>query len=110
MTTVALAVGLILAYVFRPGVGMNINTANLDAHALITYADNAHKLQGGGVGSFVLNIIPATSFDAFARNDVLQVLFFAIIFGVSLALVGESAVLVRTWWTRRRRCYSAPWD
>ncbi len=39
----------------------------------------------------MLNIIPSTSFDALARNDVLQVLFFAIIFGVSLALVGEPA-------------------
>ena len=91
MTTVALAVGLILAYVIQPGVGMNINTATLDAHALGTYADNAHKLQGGGIGSFILNIIPTTSIDALARNDVLQVLFFAIIFGVSLALVGDKA-------------------
>src|SRR6201996_8193697 len=57
MTTVALVVGLVLAYVIRPGVGMNINTATLDAHALSTYADNAHKLHGGGIGGFVLNII-----------------------------------------------------
>jgi aerobic C4-dicarboxylate transport protein len=94
MTTISLAVGLILAYVIQPGVGMNINTASLDAHALGTYADNAHKLQGGGVGSFILNIIPTTSFDALARNDVLQVLCFAIIFGVSLSLVGEPAAPV----------------
>ena len=91
MTTVALIVGLLLAFVIRPGDGMNINTASLDAHALSSYAENAHKLQGGGIGSFVLNIIPTTSFDALARNDVLQVLFFAIIFGVSAALVGEAA-------------------
>ncbi len=94
MTTVALAVGLILAFVVRPGAGMNINTANLDAHALAAYAENAHKLQGGGFGGFILNIIPTTAFDAFARNDVLEVLFFAIVFGVSLALVGEPARLV----------------
>jgi aerobic C4-dicarboxylate transport protein len=91
MTTVALIVGLVLAFVFAPGDGMNINTASLDAHALSTYTDNAHKLKGGGIGSFILNIIPVTSFDALARNDVLQVLFFAIIFGISLALVGEPA-------------------
>ncbi len=91
MTTVALIVGLVLAFLVGPGRGMNINTATLDAHALSSYADNAHKLQGAGVGSFVLNIIPTTAFDALARNDVLQVLFFAIIFGVSLALVGPSA-------------------
>jgi aerobic C4-dicarboxylate transport protein len=91
MTTVALAVGIILAYVVRPGVGMNINTAKLDAGALATYSANASKLHGGGFSGFILNIIPTTSFDALARNDVLQVLFFAIIFGVSLSLVGESA-------------------
>ena len=94
MTTVALVVGLLLAYLFGPGHGMNIDPSTLDAKALNTYADNAHKLQGGGIGSFLLNIIPTTSFDALARNDVLQVLFFAILFGVSLALVGAVAYTV----------------
>lgn len=88
MTTIALALGLAMAFIFGPGHGMNIDTATLDGKALGAFADNAHKLQGGGVGSFLLNIIPTTSIDALARNDVLQVLFFAIIFGVSLALVG----------------------
>jgi len=88
MTTVALVVGLLLAYLFGPGHGMNIDTSTLDAKALGNYASNAQKLKGEGVGSFLLNIIPTTSFDALSRNDVLQVLFFAIIFGVSLALVG----------------------
>lgn len=88
MTTVALVVGLILAYTFGPGHGMNIDPSTLDAKALNTYADNGHKLQGGGIGSFLLNVIPSTSFDALSRNDVLQVLFFAVLFGVGLALVG----------------------
>src|ERR1700724_726975 len=88
MTTVALVVGLLLAYLFGPGHGMNIDSSTLDAKALTNYADNAHKLKGGGIGSFLMNIIPTTSFDALARNDVLQVLFFAILFGTSLALVG----------------------
>jgi aerobic C4-dicarboxylate transport protein len=91
MTTVALVVGLTLAFLVAPGKGMNINVASLDSHALATYSENAHKLQGGGIGSFILNIIPTTSFDALARNDVLQVLFFALVFGVSVALVGERA-------------------
>ncbi|WP_315826280.1 MULTISPECIES: dicarboxylate/amino acid:cation symporter [unclassified Bradyrhizobium] len=89
MTTIALAFGLVLALVFSPGHGMNIDVSKLDAKQLASFADNAHKLQGGGFGGFILNIIPPTAFDAFARNDVLQVLFFAVIFGVSLALVGE---------------------
>ncbi|MFT4115119.1 dicarboxylate/amino acid:cation symporter [Bradyrhizobium sp.] len=88
MTTVALVVGLILAYIFGPGHGMNIDPSTLDAKALNTYADNAHKLQGAGIGAFLLNVIPTTSFDALSRNDVLQVLFFAVLFGVGLALVG----------------------
>src|SRR3981189_631475 len=88
MATVALVVGLVLAYAFGPGHGMNIDPSTLDAKALNTYADNAHKLQGGGIGSFLMNIIPTTSIDALSRNDVLQVLFFAILFGTSLALVG----------------------
>jgi aerobic C4-dicarboxylate transport protein len=88
MTTVALVLGIVLAFLAGPGHGMNIDTSTLDANALNTYADNAHKLKGEGVGSFILNIIPTTSFDALSRNDVLQVLFFAIIFGISLALVG----------------------
>src|SRR5271165_5959712 len=88
MTTVALVVGLLLAYLFGPGHGMNIDPSTLDAKALSSYAGNAQKLKGEGIGSFLLNIIPTTSFDALSRNDVLQVLFFAILFGTSLALVG----------------------
>jgi len=94
MTTLALALGIVLAFAFGPGHGMNIDTATLDPKALASYADNAHKLQGGGIGSFILNIIPSTSFDALARNDVLQVLFFAVLFGVSLSLVGEKGAPV----------------
>jgi aerobic C4-dicarboxylate transport protein len=88
MTTVALILGIILAFAFGPGHGMNVDPAALDAKALNTHADNVHRMQGSGIGGFILNIIPTTSFDALSRNDVLQVLFFAVIFGVSLALVG----------------------
>jgi aerobic C4-dicarboxylate transport protein len=91
MTTIALIVGLVLAFVFAPGHGMNIDPSTLDAKALSNYADHAKNLKGAGVGSFIFNIIPTTSIDALARNDVLQVLFFAVLFGVALALVGEPA-------------------
>ena len=97
MTTVALALGIVLAYLFGPGHGMNIDTASLDKNALATYAANAHNLAGSGIGAFLLNVIPTTSIDALARNDVLQVLFFAIIFGISLALVGgEKGAMITT--------------
>src|SRR6266542_3380055 len=84
----SLFIQVLVALLFGPGHGMNIDPSTLDAKALNSYADNAHKLQGGGIGSFLLNVIPTTSFDALARNDVLQVLFFAVLFGVGLALVG----------------------
>src|ERR1700732_513552 len=96
MTTVALILGIVLAFLFGVGHGMNIDTSTLDPNALHTHAENAHKLQGAGMGSFILNIIPTTSIDALARNDVLQVLFFAVIFGISLALVGEKGEKVTT--------------
>src|SRR6476660_10578679 len=91
MTTIALVIGLLLAYAFGPGHGMNIDASSLDAKALGNFADRAKNLKGEGIGSFLLNIIPTTSFDALSRNDVLQVLFFAVLFGVSLALVGAPA-------------------
>ena len=91
MTTVALTVGLLLAFLFAPGHGMNIDPSGLDSKALGNYSEHARQLQGAGVGSFIMNIIPTTSIDALARNDVLQVLFFAVLFGVALALVGEPA-------------------
>jgi aerobic C4-dicarboxylate transport protein len=94
MTTIALVVGLVLAFLFAPGHGMNIDPSTLDAKALSNYADHAKNLKGAGVGSFIFNIIPTTSIDALARNDVLQVLFFAVLFGVALALVGEPALQV----------------
>jgi aerobic C4-dicarboxylate transport protein len=89
MTLIALVVGLILAFAAGAGHGMNINMATLDPKAMGEYADHANKLKGGGFDGFILNIIPTTSFDSLARNDVLQVLFFAILFAVSLALVGD---------------------
>ena len=96
MTTVALIVGITLAILIGPGHGMNVDPSTLDAKVLISHADNVHRLQGGGVGGFILNIIPTTSFDALARNDVLQVLCFAVLFGVSLALVGDVGKPVTT--------------
>jgi aerobic C4-dicarboxylate transport protein len=61
-------VGLTLAYTLRPGEGMNIDPSKLDAHALSTYAENAHKLHGGGFSGFILNIIHTTAFDALAQR------------------------------------------
>ena len=94
MTTVALILGLLLGFLLQPGHGMNVDVSQLNAKSLGAAGENVSKLKSGGIGGFLLNVIPTTVFDALARNDVLQVLFFAIIFGASLALVGEKGKIV----------------
>jgi len=89
VTTVALAIGLVLALVFQPGVGMNVDTKALDANAMSAYATNASKLTGGGTVEFLMKLIPTTAVSAFANGDVLQVLLFAVLFGCALAMLGE---------------------
>lgn len=85
-STLALVVGLIVANVVQPGAGMHIDPATLDAKAVATYTEKAHD---SSITGFLMNIIPTTIVGAFADGDILQVLFFSILFGISLALVGE---------------------
>jgi len=97
VTTIALALGLLLAFVFQPGVGMNVDPKALDAKAMSAYAETASKLTGGGTVDFLMKLIPTTVINAFATGDVLQVLLFAILFGCALALLGERGAPVAQW-------------
>ncbi|MDA8447008.1 C4-dicarboxylate transporter DctA [Paracidovorax valerianellae] len=94
VTSIALLLGLVLAFVFEPGVGMNVDPRALDASAMGAYADNANKLAGGGFSDFLLKLIPNTAISAFSTGDVLQVLLFSIVFGCALSLVGERGARV----------------
>jgi aerobic C4-dicarboxylate transport protein len=85
-STLALAVGLVVGNVARPGAGLNIDPATLDAGAISTYVGKAKEQS---VTDFVLHIIPDTAISAFTSGEILQVLFVAILFGVALALIGE---------------------
>ncbi|TMJ13038.1 MAG: dicarboxylate/amino acid:cation symporter [Alphaproteobacteria bacterium] len=87
-STLALAVGLIVANVVRPGAGLNIDPATLDSQAVSTYVKAAKEQS---VTDFVLHIIPDTLVSAFTSGEILQVLLVAILFGISLALIGEKA-------------------
>ncbi|MGH8804296.1 MAG: C4-dicarboxylate transporter DctA [Polaromonas sp.] len=89
VTTIALALGLLLAFVFQPGVGMNVDPKLLDAKAMGAYVDNASKLTGGGTVEFLMKLIPTTAVSAFANGDVLQVLLFSVLFGCALAMLGD---------------------
>jgi aerobic C4-dicarboxylate transport protein len=84
-TTFALIIGLVIVNVLQPGVGMNVDAAKLDASALQTYAAQARQQ---GVVEFLLHIIPQTVVGAFAEGEVVQVLFFSVLFGVALFQLG----------------------
>lgn len=89
ITTIALVLGIALAYIFQPGAGMNIDTGTLDASALGSYVDRAHEVSDGGTVAFLMKLIPTTVFSGFVTGDVLQVLLVAILFGCALSLLGE---------------------
>ncbi|MFT3670083.1 MAG: dicarboxylate/amino acid:cation symporter [Pseudoxanthomonas sp.] len=85
-STLALIVGMVVAHVVQPGAGMNINPADLDQSAVNDYVQKSHELTLVG---FLLDIIPKTLVSPFVGDNILQVLFVAVLFGLSLALVGE---------------------
>src|ERR1700730_13121448 len=86
VSTIALFIGLAVGNLVQPGSGFNVNTSNLDAKAVADYAGQA-KAQS--VTDFLLHIIPATVVDAFAKGDILQVVFVAILFGLALSALGD---------------------
>ncbi|ESZ29993.1 MULTISPECIES: dicarboxylate/amino acid:cation symporter [unclassified Mesorhizobium] len=90
-STLALIIGLVVANVVQPGAGFNIDPATLDASTISTYAAKAHDQS---VTGFLMNIIPSTIVGAFADGDILQVLFFSVLFGIALALVGDKGTPV----------------
>jgi aerobic C4-dicarboxylate transport protein len=81
MSTVALVIGLTVANVMRPGAGMNVDPHTLDTGPLEAYTGPG-KLQSAT--DFLLNVIPSTVIDAFAKGEILQVLLFAVLFGFAL--------------------------
>lgn len=86
-STLALVVGLIVANVFQPGAGMNINVADLDQKAVQGYVAKSHDMSMTG---FVMDIIPKTLVSPFIGDNILQVLLVAVLFGVSLAMTGDA--------------------
>ncbi len=86
VSTLALFVGLVVGNLVHPGSGLNVNAANLDAKAVADYAGQA-KAQT--IPEFLLHIIPTTIVDAFAKGDILQVVFVSVLFGFALSALGD---------------------
>jgi len=92
VSTIALAIGVVVANVIQPGAGFNADPATLDASAVADYAKRATTQTTTG---FILRIIPATFLDAFTGSgDLLQVLFIAVLFGYAMTHMGSRGEVV----------------
>ena len=85
-TTLALIIGWLVVKWVQPGVGVNANPANLDTDAVKNYVTQSHS---HGLVDFFMSVIPSSIVDAFARGDIVQVLFFSVLFGFALSALGE---------------------
>ena len=89
LSTFALALGLLTVNIARPGDGMNVDPTHLDTKAIASYTAGAAK--PAGFVDFMLNLVPTSVVDALARNDILQILVFATMFGIALSQIGRRA-------------------
>jgi aerobic C4-dicarboxylate transport protein len=88
VSTIALVIGLVVGTLVHPGSGFNVNVASLDARSVADYAGQA-KAQS--VTEFLMHIIPTTVVDAFAKGDILEVVFIALLLGFALSAAGTRA-------------------
>ena len=91
VSSIALVIGLLVVNLMRPGAGMNVDPATLDTKAIAAYTAPGKM---GTTTEFLLNIIPSTVVDAFAKGEILQVLLFAVLFGFALHRFGGRGTLV----------------
>lgn len=87
LSTFALVLGLVVVNFVQPGQGMNVDPATLDTKAIATYTSTAAS-GSGSFTDFLLHIIPASVTDAFAKNEILQILLFSTLFGIALSHLG----------------------
>ena len=91
VSTIALIIGLVVVNVVQPGVGLNADPGTLDAASVAMYANAAEQQS---TIDFLLNVIPTTVVDAFAKGEILQVLLIALLFGFALHMLGERGQIV----------------
>ncbi|RJO09214.1 cation:dicarboxylate symporter family transporter, partial [Acinetobacter baumannii] len=87
-SSLALVVGMIVANIIQPGKGLNIDPATLVNDKVNSYVEKAHATN---ITDFFMNIIPQTLVSPLAGGEILQVLFVAVLFGISLAALGDRA-------------------
>jgi aerobic C4-dicarboxylate transport protein len=88
ITTLALIIGLVVINVLKPGSGMNVDPSTLDPNAVASYVTQSKTT---GVVDFFLHIIPDNIINALSNGDLLQILFFSVLFGIALSKIGDKA-------------------
>jgi len=88
ITTLALIIGLVVINILKPGSGMNVDPSTLDSDAVASYATQSKTT---GVVDFLLHIIPDNIINALSNGDLLQILFFSVLFGIALSKIGDKA-------------------
>jgi aerobic C4-dicarboxylate transport protein len=89
VTSIALVLGLVTINLLKPGVGMHIDPAML--HTGTTVAKDGATAVPTGAGDFLVNLVPNSALEAFAKGDILQILVFSVLFACGLASLGEKA-------------------
>ena len=91
VSTVALVIGLVIVNLVKPGEGMHVDPASLDTKGIAAYTAPG-KMQS--TTDFLMNVIPTSVVDAFAKGDILQVLLFSVLFGFALHKFGGRGTMV----------------
>lgn len=91
VSTVALVIGLVVVKVVQPGAGLGIDPTTIDTSQITAYTSPQQHL---GTVEFLMNVIPDTIVGAFAKGDILQVLFFAVLFGLALLSAGSASAQI----------------
>jgi aerobic C4-dicarboxylate transport protein len=91
VSTLALVIGLVVVNVLKPGVGMNIDPATLDAGSVATYTATA---KSQSIVGFLLDIIPSSVGDVFVRGNMLPVILFSVLFGLALAQLPDRGKVI----------------
>jgi aerobic C4-dicarboxylate transport protein len=91
VSTLALVIGLVIVNLVQPGAGMNIDASTLDTKSIAAYTEPGKMV---GTVAFLLNVIPTSVVDAFAKGEILQVLLFSVLFGFALHKFGGRGTMV----------------
>lgn len=87
ITTIAIVIGLLVANIFKPGKGVEISAINTDSSKIQAYQETGADMNWV---EFFAHIVPKNIFESFAKGDILQILFFAVLFGFALSRMGSS--------------------